>query len=71
MTNAQAAPAAPATSGLTLLADAAEANLQAALVRFQRSIQDWLEAPLDMSRVLEWTHLRIDPSRRPDTACSD
>lgn len=58
MTNAQAAPAIPATPGLTLLATAAETNLQAALVRFQQSIQDWLEAPLEASSVLEWAKLR-------------
>ncbi|MDQ4025817.1 MAG: hypothetical protein M3217_10075 [Actinomycetota bacterium] len=58
MTNAQAAPAVPATSALTLLGPAAGSALQAALTRFQSSVQDWLEAPLDEARVLEWAKLR-------------
>lgn len=59
VTNASAAPATPEHSPrLALLAAAAEENLQSALARFQSSLQDWLDSPLDAGRVLEWTSLR-------------
>ncbi len=35
-----------------------ESNLQDVRARFQTSVQDWLETPLDEARVLEWTALR-------------
>ncbi len=58
MRNAHAAPAVPASPTLTLLGAAAESNLKAALKRFQTSIQDLLDSPLDAVRVAEWSKLR-------------
>ena len=43
---AQVAPATP------------DVALGAALERFEKTIQTWLDAPLDAARVLEWTRLR-------------
>ena len=62
MTNAQAAPASPAPA-LSLLVPAAERNLRAALKRFQTSVQDVLDAPLDVARVVEWATLRTAAER--------
>ncbi len=62
MTNASAAPATHAASpSLALLGAAAEENLQSALARFQASVQDWLDSPLDPTRVFEWAMLRSAP----------
>jgi hypothetical protein len=56
VTNASAASAPPVDSPrLALLGAATEAKLQGALARFQASIQDWLDSPLDDERVFEWT----------------
>ena len=35
-----------------------EVALGAALERFEKTIQSWLDAPLDAARVLEWARLR-------------
>jgi hypothetical protein len=57
---AQAATASPATSEATLalVGPVAIGRAQAALKRFEDSIQSLLDNPLDASRVLEWTRLR-------------
>ena len=55
MTNGSAASATPVDSPrLALLGAVVEKNLLGTLARFQASIQDWLDSPLDDERVFEW-----------------